>query len=99
MAMQLYEFTGIVHRSIVIAATTEAAARSELDSLGEGFCANSDILEITDLGLLDVRSPKSPDLEDEAHIVADVDTTTPPASDGAAQRGENESEARHADEK
>lgn len=84
--VKLYEFTGYVRRSMVIAAVSEDDARRELATYNEGFCNNSDFIDLTDVYLINVRTPKSEDLTDEAHVISDAIPQRDGAGDGEARR-------------
>lgn len=68
---KLFEFTQLIECSAVIAAETEELARKELAGWSSETWVNTGELigEKSEPELLSVREPKSPDLEDEAHVV------------------------------
>ena len=69
MRKKLYEFSVLIQGSVVVAADNEADAYKEIDvndpTLFEGVLETIKLIE-----LIDVRKPKSPDLNDEADVIA-----------------------------
>jgi len=69
MRKKLYEFSVLIQGSVVVAANSEADAYKEIDvndpTLFEGVLETIKLIE-----LIDVRKPKSPDLNDEADVIA-----------------------------
>ncbi len=69
--MKLYEFSVMINCGVVVAADNEEAAKQAVGDLGvDGVKINSDMLEVSDIQLVDVREAKSDDLNDEAHLIA-----------------------------
>ena len=67
--MKLYEFSALVSCSVVIAADSEKLARETVKTYERAWFETGDVGEVSDIQLVDVREPKSTDLDDEAHIV------------------------------
>lgn len=73
---RLYEFTALIHVSVVVAADSEHAARDELDSWGHGaWYTSGEATDPTNIELEGVRDLPTPysadDLADLAHYVVD----------------------------
>ncbi len=67
--MKLYEFNALIRCDLVIAAESEAKAREAIKTYERAWFETGEFIEVSDVELIDVREPKSNDLDDEAHIV------------------------------
>jgi hypothetical protein len=70
MSKKLYEFSAMVNCHLVVAADNEKAAREEIKTYERAWFETGDAGEVTDIELIDIRNPKSTDLNDEAHVIA-----------------------------
>ena len=69
MEKKLYEFSASVRCGVVIAAVSEKEARKEIETYERAWFETGDFKEVDEVELVDVREPKSSDLNDEAHVV------------------------------
>ena len=69
MSKKLYEFTALIKCAIVIAADSKSQAREEVETYERRWFKVGEFVGVSDVELIDVRKPKSSDLEDEAHVV------------------------------
>ena len=67
--VRLYEITAMVAYSTVVAATSKKDAMKEVESWENAWHANSDLVGVSDVELLDVRDLQGAYFEDEAHII------------------------------
>ena len=68
--VQLYEFTAIISRAVVVAATSKEEAHAVISSWEQAWEENSDFIGVSDVDLSDVRPLKSSDWRDEAHVAS-----------------------------
>ncbi len=66
---KLYEFGALISVHLVIAADSESQAREEIKTYKRRWFGKGDIGEVSDVELVDVREPKTSDLDDEAHVI------------------------------
>lgn len=71
MKPKLYEYTGLIKKSIVIAAETEAEARNIVSGLdADGWQTFGETIGVSNTDLLEARPLKSKNWRDEAHVHA-----------------------------
>ena len=68
--MRLYEFGAMLKFHLVVAAESENDARETIKTFERTWSTQGDLIEVSDVDLVDVRVPESDDLDDEAHIIA-----------------------------
>ena len=66
--MKLYEFSALLQYRLVVAAENEEELNKKIAGLTL-IWLKGDFCGVSDVELVDIREPKSPDLEDEAHIL------------------------------
>ena len=67
--MKLYEFGALIKCGVVIAADSEEDARREIETYERAWFETGNFLAVADVELVDVREPKSSDLDDEAQVI------------------------------
>lgn len=68
-SVKLYEITAIITRSVVVAATSEAEAMEHVSTWEQSWETSSDLIGVSDVGLMCSRPLKASDWRDEAHEI------------------------------
>ncbi len=68
---KLFEFRAMLDFALVVAADSREKAEREISTYETTWWKKGELLDVAQVDLVDVRDPKSSDLDDEAHVVVE----------------------------